>query len=237
MTTPAGKPNKANDLDADSVRAYLADRPTFLADNPDLIAVLAPPDARRGDGVVDMQRFMIERLQARLQASADERAELIAATRSNMMSQVRIHAAALALIEARTFEHLIEVVATDLANMLEVDVVTLCVENSERIGITGTEGVRLLAAGKVDEILGGERDIVLRTESRPDRNVFGSAAGLVKSASLMRLRISAGGPIALLAMGSRDADRFHPGQGTELLGFLGAVLARTIRSWLDLPPN
>ena len=52
----------------------------------------------------------------------------------------------------------------------------------------------------------------------------------------MRLAASRKAPIGLLALGSRDSDKFYPGQGTELLGFLGRIGSLSIRSWLDLPP-
>jgi hypothetical protein len=37
-----------------------------------------------------------------------------------------------------------------------------------------------------------------------------------------------------LALGSRDREKFHPGQGAELLNFLAALLERLIRGWLKL---
>jgi uncharacterized protein YigA (DUF484 family) len=38
-----------------------------------------------------------------------------------------------------------------------------------------------------------------------------------------------------LCIGTRRPGRFHPGQGTELLGFLARSLGITIAAWLDLP--
>jgi uncharacterized protein YigA (DUF484 family) len=35
-------------------------------------------------------------------------------------------------------------------------------------------------------------------------------------------------------MGTRKPDKFHPGQGTELLNFLARALESTIGAWLDL---
>jgi uncharacterized protein YigA (DUF484 family) len=37
-----------------------------------------------------------------------------------------------------------------------------------------------------------------------------------------------------LALGARRPGVFHPGQGTELLVFLGQVIEHVIRAWLDL---
>jgi uncharacterized protein YigA (DUF484 family) len=65
--------------------------------------------------------------------------------------------------------------------------------------------------------------------------IFGAAAGLVASQALIRLEISPATPPALLALGARQPDQFHQGQGTELLTFLAGVLENCIRAWLDLP--
>jgi len=68
-----------------------------------------------------------------------------------------------------------------------------------------------------------------------DAMVFGAAAGLVRSDTMLRLTISPAAPLGLLAFGTRHPGYFNPGQGTELLGFLARVLEHCIREWLDLP--
>ena len=47
--------------------------------------------------------------------------------------------------------------------------------------------------------------------------------------------MSAAAPPGLLCIGTRRSGKFHPGQGTELLGFLARSLGITIAAWLDLP--
>ena len=63
--------------------------------------------------------------------------------------------------------------------------------------------------------------------------IFGNMG--VASAALIRLRLGAAAPPALLALGSRHAERFPTGQGGEALAFLGRVVARCLNRWLDLP--
>lgn len=234
------RPGKAAPRDSapqsDEVLRYLSDNPDFLTAHPDLLTVLTPPIHRRGEGVVDMQSYMIGRLQKQVSALRSEQRELIAASRGNMASQARVHSAALALLEARTLEHLIEVVATDLANLLDVDVVTLCVE-SDSAGGAGADGVFAIPAGRVDELLGEGHDVAFQGDGDAEPGLFDAAAPLVKSSALVRLRINGTSPPAVLALGSRERGRFHPGQGTEPLCFLGRVVARCLREWLDLPPS
>jgi uncharacterized protein YigA (DUF484 family) len=65
--------------------------------------------------------------------------------------------------------------------------------------------------------------------------IYGPAASLVRSDALARLDFGPTSPAAMLALGSREPDKFQPSQGTELLQFLAGVLGRSVRSWLDLP--
>ena len=53
-------------IGAEDVAAYLRKHPDFLAKRADLLAVLTPPALRRGDSVVDMQHFMLQRLRSDL---------------------------------------------------------------------------------------------------------------------------------------------------------------------------
>ena len=236
--TPRETASHSDEVGSDEVRQYLTNNPDFLTSHPDLLTELTPPALRQGDGVLDMQLYMIDRLQKQVAELQSEQLDLIAASRNNMMSQARIHSAVLALLEARTFEHLIEVVTTDLANLLDVDVVTLCVESdSYAAKVAGTDGVFTIPQGRVDEVLGTERDIFLHEDETAEQDLFGGASTLVKSSALVRLRINSMGPSAILALGSRDNGRFHPGQGTELLCFLGRIVAQCLKGWLNLPPT
>lgn len=224
-------------LTAGRVAAYLKAHPDFLVRHPELVTVLAPPAPSRGESVVDMQQFMLKRLQDEIGRIKDEQRDLLRATRANIQSQARIHDAALALLGARTFEHLVQTFTTDLALLLDVDVVMLCVETADgRLPRVDVHGLGGLPVGSVADLIGPDREVLLRDDVIGDPLLFGAGAGLVRSDALIRLAVSGMAPPCLLAMGSRDPQRFHPGQGTELLGFLGKVGSLAIRSWLDLPP-
>ena len=79
---------------------------------------------------------------------------MVANSRDNLSTQDRIHKAVLALLEAETFEHLIEIVTTDLAVLLSVDVAALCVEASDRQRAALGRGRAGAAQRLVDGLLG-----------------------------------------------------------------------------------
>jgi uncharacterized protein YigA (DUF484 family) len=225
------------DLGPVEVATYLRQNAGFLAEHPDLLQILTPPAQQRGEGVVDMQQFMLQRLQTEVARLKNQHRALITTSRANLASQARIHQAVLALLAAPSFEHLIQIVTTDFAVLLDADVITLAVE-SVSCGQThlSVRGVQLLGRGAVETMFGPDRDVVLLGDAEGDPAIFGSGAGLVRSAALLRLKVSPQAPAGLLAIGSRRAGKFHPGQGTELLGFLAKSLSVVIAGWLDLPP-
>lgn len=226
-------------LSDDDVVAFLDANPDFLQRHPTLVRSLAPPSRfeRKDEGaeVVDMQGFMVSRLQADLAKVRDSQDELIQSARSNLSSQNQIHEAVLAVLEARDLEEFIHIVTRELPLVLDIDALTVCAEGGGRFE-PKQGGLFVLAEGGIDEVLGKDRKVLLRERSEGNEKLFGPAAALVRSDALVRLTLSGTAPPALVALGSREAGRFHPGQGTELLSFLAGVLERCLTRWLDLPP-
>jgi uncharacterized protein YigA (DUF484 family) len=221
---------------ARDVRAYLLEHPEFIVDNVDVLVELIPPEARTGDNVLDMQRFMLERIRGENGRLHHYQRELVGAARANMATQQMVHAAVLAMLEATTFEHLIHTVTSDLASILDVDVVTLCVERGdEPPPRVTTAGVYVVPPGTLDRLMGPGQAARLRDDIEGEPVVFGPAASLVRSDALVRLEFAKLAPQGCLALGSREPRKFHDGQGSELLSFLAASLERLIRAWLDLP--
>lgn len=225
-------------IDDAAVEAYLKRHPDFLEKHPDLLKTLTPPELHRGDTVVDMQHFMLQRHRSEIANLKAQQSELVALSRLNLTGQARVHAAVLALLSAHSFEHLIQIVTTDLAVLLDTDVVTIGVETTAAQPVKiPLSGVILLQPGTVEGVLGGDRDVKLVAETEGDPKLFGNGAGLVKSAAYMRVYVSSKAPTGLLSLGSRNEETFHPGQGTELLHFLARTLAIVIAGWLDLTPD
>ena len=138
------------------------------------------------------------------------------------------------MLRAPSFEHLLQIVTTDLAVLIDVDIITLGVESpASRTPRLPVHGIHLLPSGTVDRLLGPNRDTLLCTDIQGDPALFGEAAGP---------RPLAGAAAAVLQpFGAARADvhrdphgrQFQPGLGTELLTFLARTLEITIAQWLD----
>ncbi len=231
----------AASLSEHEVRAYLRANPEFLKDNPDMLNVLAVPardvgaEAGVGACIADFQRFMVERLRREGEALKAQQGDLIANARANMNTQSRVHSAILFLLDAQSFEQFINAITTDLAVMLDMDAVVLAVETND-LSLPGINqhGVRVVSQGTVDSWMNSSQAVRLDSNVIGDDQLFGPAASLVQSQALIRLDIDPRMPTGLLVLGSRNPEMFDPGQGTELAQFLGRVIERQLRLWLEV---
>jgi uncharacterized protein len=229
-------PELPGEIGGRDIIAYLRRHPDFLDRHPEALRLLRAPTREIGEDVVDFQHFQIERLRRELARVNLDHRTLIAASRGNLASQGRVHKAVIAILAAPGFEQLLQTVTTDLAVLLDVDIVTVGVESTAApAGRLSLHGIRLLKAGEVDTLLGPERGALLRVDGAGEVALFGAAAGLVRSQALLRLTFGRGAPVGLLCIGTRQPGRFHPGLGTEGLSFLARALGITIAQWLNPP--
>jgi uncharacterized protein YigA (DUF484 family) len=237
---PRTKTSEPRELTDAQVVRFLRENPDFLERYPQLLSVIRAPERQfedadeAGGEVVDLQGAMLSRMRSERAQREKQSSELIDASRVNLQSQKRVHAAVIAILSARSLDHMIEILTIDLAGLLNVDAVALCLEGG-MVTPTSAQGLRVVPVGTIDKILDVSRTVSLRENVEGDRRIYGEAAGLVRSEAMLRLSVREDAPCALLAMGSREPDRFHTGQGSELLTFLARILEHSIRTWLDLP--
>ena len=225
------KAGAGTELRKQDVVAYLRRNPKLLTTHPELIA---PGERFETDAVVvDMQRFVVERLRHQvddLKASSDR---LINNTRSNMSLVERSMECALALLYTRDFDELGQILGDDLPTHLGVDAVAIAFETNHLPAKAG-QVVKILPRGAVDEMVGADESALIRSETDGDSALYGSAAGIVRSDALVALPEGEGLPVGVFAVGCRTPGHFEAGQGTELIAFLGHVTRYAVGRWWTL---
>lgn len=220
-------------ITVEEITEWLLDNPDFLPDHPELLDGLAAPARNLGRGVMDLQQAMIDKLRGDLDIARQRQRELVETSRANMNSQTRVHECVVALMSATSFEQLIQTVTTDFAVLLDMDVVTLCIEiDGAELGTPRTRGLHIVPAGTVNRVMGSGRHVLLRSYVEGEPEIYGGGAPLVASDALARISVSPKAPPGLIAFGSRTAGKFEAGQAVELLAFLARVTERAIRIWL-----
>lgn len=210
---------------ADAVLDFLQANPDFLTQHPELLPLQA-------GNVVNFQQAIVHKLRADKERSENRQRMMVDNARTNMTIQARMQAAILRVVEARTFEELIDIINTEVSLMLQVDVANLIFEQAAVANNTAfPSNLTLLRPDTLNEIL-GDSDALLQANIDGDARVFGPTARLVKSQALLRLNIADGFPDGILAFGSRDPLLFADTQGTDLVGFLADIVERMVRHFI-----
>lgn len=219
----------------EAVKAFLRRHPAFLADDLDLLASLIPTSEQDGANVLDLQNFVIQRLQREVERLKTALSESTAAREGALIAQARVHEAILALLGARSFEEFIALATGEVPGLLNLDVLTFCLEcPQEPLPRPTFRGVHVLPEGTVDALVGPERDLVIDSDGLPDERVFGAEAAMLRVQALLRLDLGEDGPAGLMALGSRFRDALDGEEAVELLRFLARVVEQCIRAWLEL---
>jgi hypothetical protein len=219
------------DSAAEVVKAYIRTHRARLSHDGEILALLLPERFASGE-IRDLQRHIIERLAAENGALRAERDALRNAGQHAVHLGDGVRQAVLDLVDARNFEDVIAI-AKSSGVRFGAERAALCVEGEESARPKGCIGVRLIASGTVDALLGREgAATVLATGGNV---LLGQGGGECRSIAAFRLRI--GDPAALYVVGAREERRFDSKVMIADLTWFARALERAIRAWLDLPKS
>lgn len=230
---PSAKDSE-DDVTEEQVLAYLKAHPKLLLNNPKLLSEIAPDRRFDSETVVDMQRFVVQRLRRQVDELKASSEHLVTTTRSNMSILEKTHDCALAILDAEDFRALGQLLSEEIPLFLGVDAAAIGVEiDPQGAGLPpgADAAIRMLAPGTVDMLIGTGEPNRLRTKADGGTALYGAVEGLVASDALVRLEPRGTMPAGLFAVGSRDEGYFSHDQGTELLGFLAEVVRYAVARW------
>ncbi len=238
----AAAPGGALDLLRDQILAA----PEVILDDHEVMNALAQASNHRvGSNVVDMRTIAMSRLEKRFERLEDTHQTVLAAAYENLAGTNQVQRAVLALLEPLDFTEFLLSLRTEIADILKVDTVRLCLESplsgqkaQARLIQEYGHTIGFYAPGSIEEYLTGGRNMTsrvvsLRQISNASVTLYGDKAAWIRSEALMKLDLGGGKLPGMLALGSEDPNQFHPNQGTDLLGFFGSVFERNMRRWLD----
>lgn len=210
----------------EKVLSFLQANPDFLLDHPEVLPL-------QEGNVVNFQQAMVHKYRADKEHSENRQRMMVDNARTNMTVQARVHAAVLRVIEARNFEELLGIVNSEVALMMQVDVVNLVFEQPAAANLNPfPPSMPLVPQGVLDTLL-QDQDSLLQANIEGDPRLFGPAARLVKSQAIMRLNVAQHVPEGVIVFGSRDPLLFADSQGTELAAFLADAVERILRHFTD----
>lgn len=209
-------------LGAHEVAAWLRRHPAFLQQFPDLALTLVVP--RDNGPTASLASYQLDILREKNRELTKRLHELFATAQENERLAVRTHQLTLALLKQDSAASTLRAMAAALAEDFHGDLVRI-VGFRATPALDDADWFQHIAADSPR--LGGFQDILKAGEPvcgrlHPDKNelLYGVRAEEVQSSALLALP-----GVGLVAVGSRDANRFFPGMGTLFLRMMGEALA------------
>lgn len=227
MTDAFDKFDKAQDkLGAHEIAAWLRRHPAFLQQFPDLALSLVVP--REQGSAASLAGYQLEILRDKNRELSRRLQDLFANAQENERLAVRTHQLTLALMKQNSAADTARAMAASLAEDFSGDLVRL-VLFAQVADLQDTDWLQTLAED--DARLAPFRDCLKDGEPicgrlQPEKNalLYGVRAEDVASTALLPLPGR-----GLLAVGSRDANRFFPGMGTLFLRMMGEAFDTAMR--------
>ena len=209
-------------LGAHEVAAWLRRHPTFLQQFPDLALTLVVP--RKDGPAASLASYQLDVLRDKNRELSRRLHDLFGNAQENERLAVRTHQLTLALMKQGNAADTLRAMAASLAEDFQGDLVRIVAFHPVD-GVGDVDWLQVIAQD--DARLAGFRDILGSGEPvcgrlHPDKNalLYGPRVDEVQSSALLSLP-----GVGLVAVGSRDPNRFFPGMGTLFLRMMGEALA------------
>jgi len=230
MTTREARELTGSESQEESVSRYLQHNPDFFERHQSLLSRLRLPHVRSGSTISLVER-QVEVLRERQAQLEQKIAEFVKVARSNDNIADKLHRFTRRLLRAPDRAAVVDQIETGLREDFDsfhsvlVLIDAADVSNHERFlrVVAGSDPAlksfeTLFASGKprCGQVRDSQREFL-----------FGSDANDIGSVALVPLGEK--GSLGLLALGSTDRDRFHPGMSTDFLGRLAELIADALR--------
>jgi uncharacterized protein YigA (DUF484 family) len=233
MTTSQQTQPESLPLEEKTVADFLRDNPEFFQNNASLLAALEIPHAC--GPAVSLVEHQVKVLRDQNRQLKRKLMDLVHVARDNNRLNERMHQLTLGLINTHSLVALLDTLREHLQGEFKADTVTLRLagipEAQARecgVDIFDPAGADL---ANFETFLKSCRPQCGRFKAGQLQYLFGDQAEAIESVALVPLGHKS--TYGLLAIGSQDASRFHPGMGTLFLTHLGELIGLLLAQYLD----
>jgi len=217
-----------DDIETEVVR-YVSKNPDFFIKHPDLLRDI--DISHESGSAISLIERQVEMLRKQIVGYQDSMSELLEVARENDALQARMHRLTLELIDAATFDEVLNALEDELHDDFQADAVELRLFSSAHIKDHLEEELPDHGAS-FEDFFNNNKPICGPLAQEQIDYIFGAEGHGIASTALIPLKSE--GVLGLLAIGSRDAKRFAPHHGTEFLTRLGEVISHTLQA-VSLP--
>jgi uncharacterized protein len=226
MTTREARGLSVVEAEEESIAGYLQRNPDFFERHQGVLARLRLPHARGGAAISLVER-QIEVLRQKQAALETKLAELVRVARANDAIAERLHRFTRRLLRAVPREHAIGHIEAGLREDFDAFHAVLVLIGAPCDG-AAARFVRAVSADdpslrSFDTLFANGKPRCGQARDSQREFLFGPEAAEIGSVALVPLGDK--GSVGLLALGSTDRDRFHPGMSTEFLSRMADLIA------------
>ena len=222
----------------------LAKAPEILNDETLLRALIGASDKNLGSKIVDLRSVAIQKMDGELKKLKRSNQQVIATAYENLVGMKQVHQVVLKSLEQNNFDEFVTNLNTEACDVLRVDCIKLGLEthsllqNTEKNGSKLSKLLDLYPVNFVDTYISqgennGSDDIILRPIPKGSEQLYGKISKTLRSEGCIKLKIGNEKIVGILALASKEKEKFTAQQGVELLKFMGSVFERRISHWLN----
>ncbi len=218
--------------DEATVARYLQQNPEFFENHLQLLARLRLPHAR-GSSTISLVERQVEVLRERHAALEQKLADFVTVARANDVVAEKLHRFTRRLLRGQSRQSAIEQLEASLREDFD-SFHSVLVLIGEPAGVVPQRFVRLVGADDAnlksfESLFASGRPRCGQARDSQREFLFGADSPDIGSVALVPLGDH--GSLGVLALGSTDRDRFHPGMSTDFLArladLISDVLSRT----------
>jgi uncharacterized protein YigA (DUF484 family) len=232
MSKTDGKDQRETAITAEAVADYLRRHPDFFGEYPDLLEeIIIPHDSGKAVSLIERQ---VSILREQNEQAKKRLHELIEIARQNEELARRMHQLALTLMDVAEPKDIFKTLYENLRRNFRADYVSvrLFAEPAFVDTFAGEEfaGVNIAEENLFKSIIAKRLPLSGRLKRQQQVFLFDDDGDEIASAVMVPLHGADWGGI--LAIGSKDANRFREGMGVELLANLGEILSFILKPWI-----
>ncbi len=229
MTSPVGKNNKTDSdaiiadamMDESILAEYLFNHPDFFQRHTKLLETLQVP---HGTGTASLIERQVAVLREKSRDLEEQLNGLIRTARGNEQIVTRLQRFTLELMRADGLNEVIATCQEILRDDFNADYVTLrIIGDDDTLHFISPDNDMLK---HFDTLFDNKKPVCGRLTEAQQAFLFKDNADNIKSVALIPL--SGATKMGILALGSEDETRFHPGMGTVFISHLGELVSTSL---------
>jgi len=201
------------------VKNFLKKNKNFFLKHPDLLKELQfPTKNRESDKVIDLQVYRYKKINQENIDLQNQMTQILLAGKSHMQSQKRILKSSTKILNCKSLKKVFEVILSDFKILLGCEYIN-CFSTNNNIGINEVQ--------KIDKRVAKSyfRDKAITNLNQNPKGVllfFPNKSPQIKSYILLKINFQE--DIFIVAMGSKDINKFNPDQQVDLIEYLIKII-------------